>query len=152
MKNSIITAFEKKNFADLIDHPEFRAGDTVKVHYRIQESADKNKFRIQIFEGIVLRKKRGTANSTFTVRKISAGGIGVERVFPLYSAQIAKIEVAARGIVRRSRIYYLRDLTGKAARIKNKFVGTPKAKKVAAASASEKKTEQKAASTDAPKA
>ena len=78
---------------------------------------------MQVFEGVVIRKKRGTAESSFTVRKISAGGIGVERVFPQYSNNIDKIDVLAKGIVRRSRLYYLRNLSGKAARIRSKFAG-----------------------------
>lgn len=99
-----------------LDLPQFKAGDTVKVHVRIQEG---EKERIQIFEGIVIALKRGTTNSTFTVRKVSYG-IGVERVFPLHSPIIDKIEVVSKGDVRRAKIYYLRNLKGKAARIKEK--------------------------------
>ena len=96
--------------------PEFKAGDTVKVHLRIIEG---EKERIQIFQGAVLRYRRGTTDSTFTVRKIS-DGIGVERIFPVHSPYIERVEVVSEGKVRRSRIYYLRKLKGKAARIKSK--------------------------------
>jgi len=101
-----------------LDLPEFKAGDTVKVHYRIIEG---EKERIQVFQGAVLRRRRGTTNSTFTVRKIS-DGIGVERVFPMNSPYIDRVEVVSEGKVRRSRIYYLRNLRGKAARIKSKQI------------------------------
>ncbi|NDV19693.1 50S ribosomal protein L19 [Pseudodesulfovibrio sp. JC047] len=101
-----------------LDMPEFKAGDTVKVHYRIIEG---EKERIQVFQGAVLRRRRGTTNSTFTVRKIS-DGIGVERVFPMHSPFIDRVEVVSEGKVRRSRIYYLRNLRGKAARIKSKQI------------------------------
>ncbi len=97
-----------------IDLPQFKAGDTVNVHIRIIEG---EKERIQIFKGSVIRLKRGRTNSTFTVRKIS-GGVGVERIFPINSPAIEKIEVVSRGKVRQGRIYYLRNLRGKAARIK----------------------------------
>ena len=99
-----------------LDMPDFKAGDTVKVHYRIIEG---EKERIQIFQGAVLRRRRGTTGATFTVRKVSYG-IGVERIFPLHSPAIDKIEVVTRGRVRRAKIYYLRKLRGKAARIKER--------------------------------
>lgn len=95
------------------DLPDFKTGDTVKVHVRIIEG---QKQRIQAYEGVVIRKKRGTCRANFTVRKISYG-VGVERTFPLHSPIIDKIEVVSRGRVRRSRIYYLRGLRGKKARI-----------------------------------
>ena len=98
------------------DIPEFREGDTVRVHARIQEG---DKERIQVFEGVVIRKRKGKTGATFTVRKVSYG-IGVERIFPLHSPLIDKIEVVTRGKVRRSRLYYLRSLRGKAARIKER--------------------------------
>lgn len=101
-----------------LDMPEFKAGDTVKVHYRIIEG---EKERIQVFQGAVLRRRRGTTNATFTVRKIS-DGIGVERVFPMNSPYIDRVEIVSEGKVRRSRIYYLRNLRGKAARIKSKQI------------------------------
>ncbi|RQD56902.1 MAG: 50S ribosomal protein L19 [Desulfonatronovibrio sp. MSAO_Bac4] len=99
-----------------MDIPKFKAGDTLKVHVRIIEG---EKQRTQVFQGTVLRVKRGTTNSTFVVRKIS-DGIGVERVFPLNSPFIEKIEVLTEGKVRQGRIFYLRKLRGKAARIKTK--------------------------------
>src|SRR6266851_1577843 len=95
--------------------PDFRVGDTVRVHTKISEG---DKERIQIFEGVVIRKKRAHVSTTFTVRKMSYG-VGVERIFPLYSPRIDKIEVAASGKVKRARLFYLRDLQGKAARLKN---------------------------------
>ncbi|HEX16013.1 MAG: 50S ribosomal protein L19 [Deltaproteobacteria bacterium] len=98
------------------DLPDFRPGDTVRVHYRIQEG---DKERIQVFEGVVIRKRRGGTRATFTVRKISYG-IGVERIFPLHSPFIEKIEVVSRGKVRRARLYYLRERSGKSARIKER--------------------------------
>ena len=98
------------------DVPKFRAGDTVKVHTRIIEG---EKERIQVFQGVVMRLKRGTTDSTFVVRKVS-DGVGVERIFPLHAPSIDRIEVVSEGVVRQSRIYYLRRLRGKAARIKTK--------------------------------
>ena len=109
---NIIDMLEKEQMR--FDIPEFKAGDTVKVHARIKEG---DKERIQVFQGVVIRKRRGAMNSSFTVRKISYG-IGVERIFPMHSSNIDKIEVIIRGRVRRSRLYYLRNLRGKAARIK----------------------------------
>jgi len=99
-----------------MDVPSFKAGDTVKVHVRIIEG---EKERIQVFQGTVLRVKRGTTNSTFVVRKIS-DGIGVERVFPLNSPYLERIDIISEGKVRQGRIFYLRKLKGKAARIKTK--------------------------------
>ncbi|MBB5022159.1 50S ribosomal protein L19 [Desulfurispira natronophila] len=96
--------------------PQFKAGDTVKVHYKVVEGS---KERIQVFEGVVLRLKKGGI-PTFTVRKVSFG-VGVERIFPLYSPKIDKLEVTKEGLVRQGRIYYLRDRRGKAARIKEKM-------------------------------
>ena len=115
----LISNFEKKFFPEQPEFPKFRPGDTVRVHYRLKEgSGAKAKFRLQPFEGVVIRRRRGGVGSSFTVRKISAGAIGVERVFPYYSAYIDKVEVIHRGRVRRSRLYYLRQRSGKAARIK----------------------------------
>lgn len=99
-----------------LDIPDFRVGDTVKVHVRIKEG---DKERIQVFQGVVIRKRRGTTDSTFTVRKVSYG-IGVERIFPSQSPIIEKVEVVGQGKIRRSRLYYLRQRRGKAARIKDK--------------------------------
>ncbi|WP_027186089.1 50S ribosomal protein L19 [Desulfovibrio inopinatus] len=101
-----------------IDLPKFKAGDTVKVFMRILEG---EKERIQVFQGNVLRVRKGGTDSTFTVRKVS-DGVGVERIFPMHSPFIERIEVIAEGKVRRSRIYYLRKLRGKAARIKTKNI------------------------------
>lgn len=99
-----------------LDMPAFRPGDTIKVHLRIIEG---EKERIQVFQGAVLRLRKGGVNSTFTVRKVS-DGVGVERVFPMHSPFIERVEVVSQGKVRRSRLYYLRALRGKAARIKTK--------------------------------
>ena len=95
--------------------PAFKVGDTVKVHTKIAEG---DKERIQIFEGVVIRKHGGHAHSTFTVRKISYG-VGVERIFPTYSPRIDKIEILTSTTVKRARLFYLRDLQGKAARLKS---------------------------------
>ncbi|HEY0669994.1 MAG TPA: 50S ribosomal protein L19 [Sphingobacteriaceae bacterium] len=98
--------------------PAFKAGDTVSVHYKIREG---NKERIQIYQGVVIQRNSTGVNETFTVRKVS-NGIGVERIFPINSPNIDKIDVNSHGKVRRSKLYYLRALTGKAARIKSKRV------------------------------
>lgn len=111
---NIINTIEQEQLR--MDLPRFKSGDTVKVHMRIVEG---EKERVQIFQGNVIRFRRGTTDSTFTVRKIS-GGVGVERVFPMHSPFIESIEVVQEGRVRRSRLFYLRKLKGKAARIKPK--------------------------------
>ena len=98
------------------DLPDFRPGDTVKVHVKIKEG---EKERIQVFEGIVIRKRQGASRASFTVRKVSYG-IGVERIFPTHSPAIDRIEVVQRGKVRRAKLYYLRQLKGKAARIRER--------------------------------
>jgi len=98
------------------DLPEFKAGDTITVHYKIKEG---NKERIQNFQGVVLQRRGSGSTETFTVRKIT-NGVGVERVFPICSPFIEQIDVNKRGAVRRARIFYLRNLTGKKARIKEK--------------------------------
>lgn len=95
------------------DVPQFRAGDTVRVHTKIKEG---DKERIQLYEGVVIASSGGSARSMFTVRKVSYG-VGVERIFPVHSPRIDKVEVVGRGDVRRSRLYYLRNLQGKAARV-----------------------------------
>lgn len=97
------------------DHPEFRVGDTVRVHYKIVEG---DKDRIQIFQGVVIKKHRAGLRSSFTVRKVSFN-VGVERMFMLHSPRLDKIEVTSRGVVRRGRLFYLRDLSGKAARVRD---------------------------------
>ncbi|HYK76891.1 MAG TPA: 50S ribosomal protein L19 [Daejeonella sp.] len=98
------------------DLPAFRAGDTISVHYKIREG---NKERIQIYQGVVIQRNSVGANETFTVRKMS-NGVGVERIFPINSPAIEKIEVNSYGKVRRAKLFYLRELTGKAARIKSR--------------------------------
>lgn len=101
-----------------VEHPAFGAGDTISVHYKIIEG---NKERVQIFRGVVIQVKGEGSTKTFTVRKMS-GNVGVERIFPLASPFIKEIEINKRGKVRRARIYYFRELTGKKARIKEKRV------------------------------
>jgi len=121
MRNAVITRFEQRVFKKK-NYPQFTTGDTINVHYRIFEGEGK-KARIQQFEGVVITYRKGTADASFTVRKISSGGIGVERIFPYYSPNIEKLEVRAKGQVRRSRLFYLRDRSGKAARIRSRFGG-----------------------------
>ena len=100
------------------DLPEFRAGDTIRVNVRLKEGeGEKDKERLQAFEGVVISKKGRASSATFTVRRVSFG-VGIERIFPLHSPMISSIEVVGKGKVRRARLYYLRDLRGKAARIK----------------------------------
>ncbi len=117
----LIKYIQEKNFGKVVKH-DFKAGDTVNIHYKIKEG---DKERIQQFSGVVIQIKGHGVTKSFTVRKIS-NGIGVERIFPLNSLYIDKIEVTKRGAVRRSKLYYLRDLTGKAARIHERklLVGT----------------------------
>ena len=98
------------------DVPDFRPGDTVKVHVRVVEG---NRSRIQVFQGVVIRRQGGGVRETFTVRKVSFG-VGVERTFPVHTPVIDKIEPLIRGDVRRAKLYYLRDLRGKAAKIKER--------------------------------
>ena len=99
------------------DLPPFRPGDTVRVHVKIKEG---EKERTQVFEGVVIRRRKGGSSATFTVRKISYG-VGVERIFPVESPNVQKVEIKARGHVRRSRLYYLRQLRGKKARLRSKL-------------------------------
>jgi large subunit ribosomal protein L19 len=113
------------NTTDLVEQsylrkglPQFRPGDTVKVHARVVEG---NRERVQVFQGVVIRRSGGGLRETFTVRKISFG-VGVERTFPLHSPSIAKLEVVQHGHVRRAKLYYLRDLRGKKARIKERRI------------------------------
>ena len=126
------------NKTDLVDQaylrtdiPEFRPGDTVKVHVRVVEG---NRERIQVFQGVVIRRQGGGLQETFTVRKISFG-VGVERTFPLHSPSIGKLEVVTRGKVRRAKLYYLRELRGKKARIKERRLGDEELAAIAAAAA-----------------
>jgi large subunit ribosomal protein L19 len=100
------------------DVPEFAPGDTIKVHVRVVEG---NRQRVQVFQGVVIRRQGSGLHETFTVRKVSFG-VGVERTFPVHSPIIAKIEIATRGDVRRAKLYYLRDRIGKAAKVKEKRV------------------------------
>lgn len=109
---NVITAIEQDYMRQ--DVPEFRVGDTVKVHIKIKEGSRE---RIQVFEGYVLKKQNGGLSQTFTVRRI-ASGIGVEKTFPINSPKIEKIEVVKRGFVRRAKLNYMRERTGKSARIK----------------------------------
>ena len=104
---------EIENSYRRVNLPDFRPGDSVRVHTLIKEG---DKERVQVFQGVVMRKRRGGTGATFTVRKISYG-VGVERTFPVHSPRLDKIEVMTRGLVRRAKLYYLRKLSGKAARI-----------------------------------
>ena len=113
--HTLIREIEKAQLRS--DVPAFRPGDTVKVHARITEGKVS---RIQVFEGVVIRRQGGGNRETFTVRKISKGGYGVERTFPIHTPSIDHVEVVTRGDVRRAKLYYLRNLRGKAARIKEK--------------------------------
>lgn len=106
-----LQAFERSQMREL---PAFRVGDTVRVHYRIREG---EKERVQVFQGVVIRKSNGGLGATFAVRKVSYG-VGVERIFPLHSPRIEEIEITSRGHVRRSRLFYLRELRGKKARLR----------------------------------
>jgi large subunit ribosomal protein L19 len=114
MSSNIIERIDREQMR--YDMPDFRAGDSVRVHIRIIEG---NKERVQVFEGVVLRRRKGNMGATFTVRKISHG-VGVEKTFALHSPRLEKVEIVSRGKVRRSRLYYLRERRGKAARIKEK--------------------------------
>lgn len=116
MANDIMGVIEATQYRE--DLPNFEPGDTINVHVRVIEG---DKERIQKYQGVVLSKKGSGANKSFTVRKIS-NGIGVERIFPINSPKIARIDVIRRGRVRRAKLYYLRNLRGKAARIKERMV------------------------------
>ena len=113
--SAIIESLERSNIRT--DLPDFRVGDTVAVHYKIVEG---DKLRVQVFRGTVIKRHRAGVRSTITVRKVSFH-VGVERIFLLNSPRLDKIEVVSRGIVRRARLFYLRGLSGKAARIKEKL-------------------------------
>jgi len=117
-----VAQIEKTYMRD--EFPKFGAGDTIKVHVRIKEG---EKERIQVFQGTVIGRRGGGTAATFTVRKVSQG-IGVERVFPLHSPNVAKIEKVRAGSVRRGKLYYLRNLTGKSARIKEQLSDNTKVK------------------------
>ena len=129
MEVPLVSLLAAMNTTDLVEHsylrkglPLFRPGDTVKVHARVVEG---NRERVQVFQGVVIRRSGGGLRETFTVRKISFG-VGVERTFPLHSPSIAKLEVVQRGHVRRAKLYYLRDLRGKKARIKERRIDEAK--------------------------
>ena len=111
---NIINVLEQEQLRS--DIPDFRAGDTVRVHVKV---VDGSRERIQMFEGLVIKRQGGGIRETFTVRRI-ASGVGVERTFPVHSPRLEKIDLLRRGIVRRAKLYYLRNLTGKAARIREK--------------------------------
>jgi large subunit ribosomal protein L19 len=124
------------------DVPDFRPGDTVKVHVRVVEG---NRERVQVFQGVVIRRQGGSIRETFTVRKISFG-VGVERTFPVHSPSISKLELVSRGAVRRAKLYYLRDLRGKKARIRERRIDDAKlaAMEEAAAAAAAESAEEEA--------
>ncbi|MDQ2683430.1 MAG: 50S ribosomal protein L19, partial [Chloroflexota bacterium] len=115
MVAQLIRSLETEQFKD--DIPQFGAGDNVRVHARVVEG---NRERIQMFEGVVIRRRSGGINENFTVRRIASHGIGVERTFLIHSPRIERIEVLRHGRVRRAKLYYLRGLTGRAARIKER--------------------------------
>ena len=115
MVAQLIRSLESEQFK--ADVPEFGPGDTVRVHAKVVEG---NRERIQVFEGVVIRRRSGGINENFTVRRVASHGIGVERTFPVHSPIIDKIEVVTRGDVRRAKLYYLRSRRGKAAKIKEK--------------------------------
>jgi len=110
--------FVENDLSAVPEFPAFKAGDTITVYYKIKEG---NKERTQHFQGVVLQKRNTGANETFTIRKVS-GGVGVERIFPLASPLIEKVEINKNGHVRRARIFYLRERTGKSARIREKKI------------------------------
>src|SRR5690606_6946809 len=110
-----LVKFVEEQVSTKKEFPSFKSGDTVSVHYKIREG---NKERIQVYQGVVIQRNSVGANETFTVRKIS-NGVGVERIFPFSSPNIEKVEVNSHGKVRRAKLFYLRSLTGKAARIKS---------------------------------
>jgi len=116
-----MTAIDLKTLGlpkETIEHPEFNPGDVVRVHKKIKEG---DKERVQVFQGTVIQRRGTGAGATFTVRKMSAG-VGVEQIFPFFSPNVTKVEVVRRGKVRRSKLYYLRDLTGRSARVKERRV------------------------------
>jgi large subunit ribosomal protein L19 len=127
------------------DLPDLRPGDTVKVHVRVVEG---NRERVQVFQGVVIRRSGGGIRETFTVRKISFG-VGVERTFPLHSPSISKLELVQRGRVRRAKLYYLRDLRGKKARIKERRIDDAKLAAMEAAAAQRAATAAEASEAEA---
>ncbi len=113
LSSPVLAKLESSQLRDNL--PEFRVGDTIKVHYKIIEG---EKERVQVFQGVVIKRHRAGVRSTFTVRKVSFN-VGVERVFLLHSPRIEKVEVVSRGVVRKARLFYLRGLSGKAARVRD---------------------------------
>jgi large subunit ribosomal protein L19 len=128
------------------DLPDFRPGDTVKVHVRVVEG---NRERIQVFQGVVIRRQGGGLQETFTVRKVSFG-VGVERTFPLHSPSIAKLEMESRGRVRRAKLYYLRERTGKKARIRERRDEAAEAAEAARLAALEESAAAEGSAADEP--
>lgn len=120
MVAQIVREIEAEQFKS--DVPNFGPGDTVRVHAKVVEGARE---RVQVFEGVVIRRRSGGINENFTVRRIASHGVGVERTYLIHSPRIDKIEVLRHGKVRRAKLYYLRGLTGRAARIKERRVGAP---------------------------
>ncbi len=120
MVAQIVREIEAEQFKS--DVPNFGPGDTVRVHAKVVEGSRE---RVQVFEGVVIRRRSGGINENFTVRRIASHGVGVERTFLIHSPRIDKIEVLRHGKVRRAKLYYLRGLTGRAARIKERRVGAP---------------------------
>jgi large subunit ribosomal protein L19 len=116
MNASALLKYATEQLSPKANHPKFKAGDTVTVHYKIKEG---DKERVQQYQGVVIQRKNSGNTESFTVRKMS-NGVGVERIFPVHSPYIDKVEVNKVGVVRRARLFYLRDLTGKAARITEK--------------------------------
>jgi len=114
-----VTPIQRFERAQMRELPPFRVGDTVKVHYRIREG---EKERIQVFQGVVIKRSRGGLSATFTVRKVSFN-VGVERIFPVHSPRIEKLEIVSRGHVRQARLLYLRELRGKKARLRERARG-----------------------------
>jgi len=112
--SGVVPQIQAIEAAQLREVPAFRPGDEVRVHYRIREG---EKERIQVFQGVVIRRQGGSSRETFTVRKVSYG-VGVERIFPVHTPKIERLEVVSRGHVRRAKLYYLRDLRGKKARLR----------------------------------
>jgi large subunit ribosomal protein L19 len=112
--SSVVPAIQAIEASQLRELPAFRPGDQVRVHYRIKEG---EKERVQVFQGVVIRRRGGGIRESFTVRKVSYG-VGVERIFPVHSPKIEKLEVVSRGHVRRAKLYYLRQLRGKRARLR----------------------------------
>lgn len=120
---SLLLDFVKKQLTPEVKHPDFKAGDTVTVHYKIKEG---EKERVQQYTGVVIQRKNERATASFTVRKMS-NGVGVERIFPLASPFVEKIVVDKHGDVRKAKLFYLRDRTGKAARIRERIANTEEA-------------------------